>query len=250
MNIIQNILRHFGYELSEINRKESNAFVIQQELMKKKNPIIFDVGADVGSVTKEYRKLFPEASIHCFEPFSESFQQLSRHTNADNNIFCHQLALSEHDGSATLNANLSSVTSSLLPTDPAGSFYWGEGLLDTKYTIEVATISLDSFIEAKNIKHVDILKLDVQGAEFSVFSGAIKTLLNQRVSIIYTELIMCSTYKGQRKLHEYLTLLDSYGYELVDLFNPIKKHRQLIQADLIFMSSTFKQEAKNFLLGC
>jgi len=46
--------------------------------------------------------------------------------------------------------------------------------------------------------------MDVQGAEFSVLEGANDMLASQKISLIYTELIMCPTYKGQHKLHEYL----------------------------------------------
>lgn len=47
---------------------------------------------------------------------------------------------------------------------------------------------------------------------------------------------MCPTYKGQYKLHEYLSRLDSLGYKFIDFFNPVRSDDSLIQADAIFIN--------------
>jgi len=112
---------------------------------------------------------------------------------------------------------------------------------------EVSITTVDIFCLEVGISHIDILKMDVQGAEFSVLVGAKDMLANQRISLIYTELIMCPTYEGQHKLHEYLSFLDSFGYDFFDFFNPVNSHNQLIQADLLFVSSSFKKEIDNRL---
>jgi hypothetical protein len=88
------------------------------------------------------------------------------------------------------------------------------------------------------------LKLDVQGAEFQVLTGARQSLERQRIRLVYMELILCPTYQGQHELHDYLRFLGSLGYELLDLFNPERNGRQLIQADGIFLSSSLKQSLR------
>jgi len=97
--------------------------------------------------------------------------------------------------------------------------------------VEVDTITLDSFLLEKGIPHIDILKLDVQGSEFDVFKGAAATLSRQGISLI-------------RKLHEHLAFLDSFGYELLDFFGDVRIDKQLIQTDLILLSSSFKSGRK------
>jgi FkbM family methyltransferase len=228
---VDKALRYFGYEA----KSTRDAFTVQKELINTITPVIFDVGAHVGSVTLNYRNLFPLASIYCFEPFPQSFEKLLQNLEGDPRSSCYKSAVSAEKGTAVLNANLSSATNSLLATGQRGSSYWGAGLLDTTSRIEVETTTIDIFLQEKGITHIDILKLDVQGAEYSVFEGAKETLSRQRVSLIYTELIMCPTYEGQHKLHEYLALLDSFGYGLLDFFGPVRKQQQLIQADLIFL---------------
>ena len=242
--IIQNVFNSFGYEI----RRKNDAFAIQKELIRRGEPVIFDVGAHIGSVTEKYRKLFPLASIYCFEPFPKSFEQLKSNIADDPRTIAYRIAMSDTKGKAILNVNTSTMTNSLLHTDIRGEFYWGEALLNTIDEEEIDTISIDCFSEENKINFIDILKLDVQGYEFAILNGAKKMLFSQSVSLIYTEIIMAPTYQGQYKLHEYLSLLDSFGYELLDLYNPVRRRKQLIQTDILFLSTKFKQECPEMLV--
>ena len=167
-----------------------------------------------------------------------------KNTEGDSRIFCHQKAASCKDGNAIFNVNISSATNSLLATDDRGSSFWGDRLLDTISRIQVNTTTVDIFCKETGISNIDILKMDVQGAEFSVLKGATDMLENQQIALIYTELILCPTYKEQNKFHEYLSFLASFGYELLDFYNPIRNYNQLIQADCIFLSSALRSRTK------
>jgi hypothetical protein len=48
------------------------------------------------------------------------------------------------------------------------------------------------------------------------------------------EVLTTPTYAGQHKLHEYLRLFDLYGYSLLDIYNPVRRANQMLQADLLF----------------
>lgn len=233
-------LRQLGYVIHKAE-VSPDPFFVQSQLIRASEPVIFDVGAHVGITAKTYRRLFPTAAIYCFEPFAQSFEKLSRKMEGDAHSHIHKVALSDKKGKGVLNSNLSSATNSLLPTDKRGALYWGEGLLDTKDEVEVTTTTIDAFCHENDITKIDILKMDVQGAEYSVLMGAKDMLARQRVSLIYTELIICPSYAGQHKLQEYLVLLDSLGYDFYDLYNPVRRNHQLIQADLVFLSTSFRK---------
>jgi len=239
--LIKNLIGRFGYKLQRKGSAGLDPFEVKKELILSTTPVIFDVGAHIGSTAKQYRQLFPNALIHCFEPFPQSFARLKTETTNDSHTSVYNLALSNKKGKALLNANRSPATNSLLSTDEKGSFYWGEGLLETMDKCEVETTTVDHFCQDRDLLSIDIMKLDVQGAEFFVLSGATKMLSSQSISMVYMELILASTYQGQKKLHEYMGLLDSFGYELLGIYNPINSHRQLIQIDGIFVSPKFKQ---------
>jgi FkbM family methyltransferase len=184
-----------------------------------------------------YRALFPGAVIHSFEPFPPSYDQLATALRADTRLVPHNVAVAETTGTARFRVNRASVTNSLLESDRRGDDYWGANLLDKEAEITVKTLALDDFCREQRIEHVDVLKIDVQGAEYAVLAGARGLLERQAVDLIYLEMIMAPSYVGQRKYHYYLTSLDALGYELFDLFNLGRRDGRLIQSDGIFVAS-------------
>lgn len=233
---IQKIFALLGYELRRRRSIWEDPYWVQQELLKKPHPVIFDVGANTGSVTRKYRALFPHASIYAFEPYPPAFGQLKKDLAGDRNIHVHDLAISNAPGRALLHVNAFSLTSSLLATHEKGSHYWGEGKLETKEKMEVEVTTIDAFCRQNGISSIDILKLDIQGHEFAALQGAREMLSSQSIAMIYMEMIMVPTYEGQHELHEYLHLLASLDYKLLDLYHPVKTRMQLIQADVLFLN--------------
>lgn len=214
---------------------DKSAFKAQKKLITRREPIIFDVGAHVGNTAREYRRFFSEARIYSFEPFADSFQKLCHKHRQDRRIFAQNLAVSEGSGELVLNVNADSATNSVLPIAAEGKICWGDRL-QSEGTLVVQSVCLDDFCEQHHIQHIDILKLDLQGHELAALSGSRGLLSNQAIDLIYFELLVSKSYEGQPQLHEYLNLLETFGYQLLDFYSPIRKGVQLIQCDLIFVS--------------
>jgi FkbM family methyltransferase len=228
---VQSSLAPFGLQVV----KTTDAFAMQVKLTQKSEPVIFDVGAADGGVAKTYRESFPKARLHCFEPFPGSFEGLKRNFGSDPRAVCVQKAVADRDDIAILHANTSSATNSLLPMDERSAEFWGTGIFERTGQVSVVTTSVDDYCEQAKVSHIDILKIDVQGAEWGVLQGERRMLREHRVSLIYTELIVSPTYKGQRKLHEYLSFFDELGYELLDFYSPVRRNGRLLQADAILL---------------
>jgi FkbM family methyltransferase len=239
---IKRILGSFGYRIGRISNDESlSAFGVQRQLIQRESPMIFDIGAHIGTVTQEYRSLFPDATIHSFEPFSSSYVSLERRFSQDGNIFPHQVAVCENTNKQTLYSNRSAPTNSLLSRDSLADALWGQGLLDTSSKIEVESTTIDCFCAENDIRAIDILKIDIQGAELRALQGAEDMLSRQAISLIYLEIIIGETYVEQPRFLEYIQRLDSYGYELFDLYNPVHRYMRLIQTDAIFINKGMKK---------
>lgn len=146
------------------------------------------------------------------------------------------MALSDSSGCARLNVNARKYTSSLLPVDKRGRLYWGNSTLDPDYEEQVTTCTVDGFCAEKGLERIQILKLDVQGAEFAVLGGAASMLSRQAIDIVYMELIVAPTYVLQHNLCEYLALFDRYGYVLLDIYDEHRTHSRLIQCDCLFVT--------------
>lgn len=239
---VKRTLRLFGYRISRISNDDSlSPLGVQRQLIRREAPMIFDIGANIGIVTQQYRSIFPGAIIHSFEPFTESYLSLRHRCSQDGNIFPHQIAICENANKHTLYSNRSAPTNSLLPKDSRSDALWGQGLLDTNSVVEVESTTIDCFCTENHIRTIDILKMDIQGAELRALEGADETLSRQAISLIYLEIIIGETYTGQPKFLEYIQRLDSYGYELFDLYNPERRYMRLIQTDAIFISKDLKE---------
>lgn len=216
--------------------RSRDPFVIMRELIGDDAPVIFDVGAHVGVVAARFRRLFPRAVIHCFEPFPESFDRLRNAASQLRPIELHALALAAREGEAAFSVNVNPATNSLLASDASGAVYWRRDTPRTRDRLTVRTTTLDAFCEEQGIGRIDILKMDVQGGEYDVLLGAPELLARQAVGLVYLELITAPTYVGQHRIGEYLDLFDGAGYELFDFFNLGRGGGRLLQLDAIFAS--------------
>ena len=62
-------------------------------LIKEKNPIIFDVGANDGASLDEFKSWWPEAEVHCFEPQNECWDVLDKKsTFFGDSVFINKIA--------------------------------------------------------------------------------------------------------------------------------------------------------------
>lgn len=236
--IIQNLVNRYGYYINRFfnPRRENDAFAAMQRLLATvTEPIIFDVGAHHGHITQELRALFPNSKIYAFEPFAESYAQLQANTKSDPKIKTFNFGLSDRNGKQNFHTNLSAETNSLLATDNLAAQTWVPLLLDTEDIVEAEFKTLDSVLAELKISRVDLLKLDVQGAESLVLQGALGTCEQQKIQVIYSEIITQPTYQEQKRFDQALSGFYDRGFDLYNIYNPsLTREGRLRQVDVIF----------------
>lgn len=216
--------------------KRNKPFEVQKQLFGGASDlVIFDVGAYVGNVSAMYKKMFPQSTIYCFEPFPDSFQKLSRFSG-DASIKTNQIAFSDKKGKTTFNVNVDlSCNSLLLPTESDFKCYSAKSIKDGEIQIETNTV--DNFCAGSEISCIDILKLDVEGAEVKVLEGASKMLSKQAIKLIYSEVMFIPHYDGGCMFHELDAFLNRYGYTLYNLYHlRSARNGQLKWGNAIFLS--------------
>jgi FkbM family methyltransferase len=197
--------------------------------------VILDVGAYVGEVTATYKSIFPNATIYCFEPFEDSFQKLMR-LSGDKSIKPYQMAVSDTVGTTKLHVNVDPSCNSFFPRPNHGAKYYPEKSENIE-VIEVNTTTIDQFCDTERISHIDILKLDVEGAEIKALKGAHNKLSKQDISIIYTEVMFVPHYQDGCLFHELTAFLSQYNYTLFNLYHLKRaKNGQLRWGNAIFVS--------------
>lgn len=235
--LLKTWLQNAGYHIRVTKPEQVDAFFAQKKMFNPDAQLtIFDVGAHHGETSLAYQKLFPQATIYAFEPFEASMNSLKKNINGTKQIFPQGVALSQEVGETTFHSNSFSATNSLLATAETETM----GYFKTQNVVKIQTNTLDNFAQNNQIAHIDILKMDVQGAEHLVLRGAEKMLKQQKISLIYTEIIVKPSYDGQKSLDEMLTLVRSFGYNLYGFYNYLYGSKgEVIQLDALFTSPKF-----------
>lgn len=213
--------------------------------------VIFDVGCNQGLVTRKYRVKFPGAMIHSFEPL-EDVANLARNLHCDDRkVVINNIALGEKSGVARFNRNAASDSSSLLETDvnrlPANY----KEINKTVNVIEVGIETLDEYCAKNGIAEIDILKLDVQGAELSVLKGAKRMLSEGRIKLIYSEIYFLPFYRNQPLFEDIYEYLCSYNYKFMFPYGLVfgSKTGRLQWGDAIFTTKELYPDKAPWIIG-
>jgi FkbM family methyltransferase len=144
---------------------------------------VFDVGAYLGEVTMLFSKFVgPTGRVHSFEASSESFKRLSTmcSTLFHENTVLNHLAVLDRGGTVKLNIyddkNMSLNTVAHRPLQNYGIDLMPVG------DEEVTATTIDEYCESAGIAHVDLLKIDVEGAEYQVLLGARRMLKKKKIA--------------------------------------------------------------------
>lgn len=216
-----------------------DALSVQRKLLAGRNVrTIVDGGAYHGEWTAHYRRAFPSADVYLFEPFPESQEILQATFSGDAKSHLVPRAIGERCESRVLHANKLAATSSLLPVDERVR----EKLPDPEWVasateITVDVTDLDSFCDETGVRHIDLLKLDLQGHELAALRGARKLLERRAIDLIYTEMLFMPHYVGQAYHFQICDYLHGHGYQLFGLYNlGVLSSGQMLQADAIFLA--------------
>jgi len=227
-----------GYRISRIKEPVASegAFEVMQRLLADvEQPIIFDVGAHHGHKARTFRLLFPNCLVYSFEPFVDSFRELKENTKNDPKIHAFDFGLSDQAGTRRFHSNSSSATNSLLPSASSSAEIWGGGLFETKATVEARFNTIDAIMAEMRIPRIDLLKLDVQGAEHLVMQGGASACASGAIRVLYCEIGTQLTYEGQLRFDEAMRAYFDRGFDLFNIFSPNNTPEgRLRQVDAIF----------------
>ena len=169
---------------------------------------IFDVGANVGDWALIAHEIFPEASVHCFEVLPSTADELRANVAAIPQIQVSAFGLSDIEGDVALKTfeNLSVLTS-LIDVD--------HGIASSSAPGRVMTG--DRYCRERQIEHIDLLKIDTEGAEHMVFKGFEGMLREGRIDVIQFE-YGYGSLTTKFMLKDYYSLLAGYGYRVGKIY--------------------------------
>ncbi len=186
---------------------------------------VLDIGANHGKFAKNFAQAQGgNCTVLCFEPLEYNYTLLERVVRRHRNVRVLRTALADHVGTADF----------YIPVRPSrrispGAAHMGDEKnadtfgTSTARTVAKTTVPLDTLdaVVARETAaspglHVDLMKVDVQGAEPLVIEGGRQTLAAHKPAI-WCELCQGSTGPLGLTVHDSISRLAALGYQMFTL---------------------------------
>jgi FkbM family methyltransferase len=190
--------RHIYYSIFE--RRDA----LRLSRIVKPGHTIVDAGANIGYYSLLFAKWLKGAgSVHAFEPFPSTAQSFIRNLqlNPDlqGTVQLHQIALSNHSGTVSM--------------DVPDSANCGCNYISTSSPGMIRAVKLDDFVAEHGIERLDLLKIDIEGAEVSLLQGAELTLKRLR-PVIMIEINPSALRRFGQTAADVVSILGLHRYRL------------------------------------
>jgi FkbM family methyltransferase len=216
--------------LADISRSR---FSILPLSIRSSPAFVIDVGANCGQWIGALLKILPVPEVWIFEPNPEAMENCRQRIGSRSGIKYFDIALGDRTGEVTLHVTASSNFASVLP--PRAEF------LERHYSKNAARVLTDMLVKVCTLdslvpdsKSVDLLKIDVQGFERAVLSGASSVLARTRCVLI--EMNLQSHYEGDDTLPAIWCILAERGFSFWALSPPyVGRSGESLWADAVFV---------------
>lgn len=211
-------LRIKGHFSTAFDSLISSELVEQQFLssLQLQNKVVFDVGAHIGITAMFFaRAVGAEGQVIAFEPNPRSCHSLRENIAINNfsNIKIFEVGLGDAWGMKTLVASkLSDATGTV------DSGLRSEILKEKHVQFLIRTCPLDSIRLRYNLPRPDLIKIDVEGVEYTVLKGMKETICECAPSLFIE--IHCSDVNDRTKrVERILEFLDNFEYSVFQVEN-------------------------------
>jgi FkbM family methyltransferase len=167
-----------------------------------KNPIVLDVGANVGQFNFFCSHYLEAKRVFSIEPLPDCFELLK--LNAITPSDCSNLLISNKEGNTefyldTASSQLSSIVK--------------EGIHNVKEYITVSGVTLDEIFLKAEFNGIDLLKIDTEGSEYDVLLSAEKTLCATRFVLVEMSVLR----KSMGNIFKIGSYLNGHDFQLISL---------------------------------
>jgi FkbM family methyltransferase len=206
--------------------------------------VFVDVGANIGWYSLHAAASFPDLRVLSLEPVAGNFAELSRNAELNGLSFEKlQLAVGEKPGTAEIQ----------VPEGIAGasSLHLSRPYLG-QHTERVEVTTLDDLAEQRQLQ-IDVLKVDVEGAELSVLRGGLSRIERDHPAVLAEMLRIHSAPFGYHP-NDIITLMADLGYVCLTSANDkwrIFSHmdESTVETDFLFLHKDRHGEKLAAILG-
>lgn len=207
-----NGIQYLVWENEDIGKKlillksfEANETKLFQKIIKN-GDVCVDVGGNVGYFSLLFAQLTGiQGKVFSFEPIMRNYLviKLAAEINAIKNLTVVDSVVSDHSGECFIS----------IPSSDGAYAHLTNGKQKQNNTINVRSTTLDAFAKEQGIK-IDVLKIDVEGAEKLVLDGSTNILseLDRRPRVVMIELVDEFLMRFGSTVQEIIDVMSAFNY--------------------------------------
>lgn len=176
---------------------------------------VVDAGAHIGAATLFYHSRFPDARILAIEPEESNYHLLRKNTETISNIVAIRAALWPYEKQLWLQDTAADKAAFQVCTTSSNFGY------------SVPSITPQKLFEKLHVDQIDLLKLDIEGAELDLFSSGTDQWLSRvrcLVLKLHDRLRLGCAQSLYRALHSYNFQQEIRGENIFILLGDMKKN--------------------------
>lgn len=192
---------HMAYENFNYDPERNGEHFVLRALAGEEVRTILDVGANVGNWARMAHRIFPQATVHCFEIVPQTWELLSHNVAGEPAIVANAFGLSDADGTVEVRSFSASNELATVVDFPHDG---------PSRTVECRVTTGDRYLAERGIERVDFLKIDVEGAEGAVLRGFSQAFAERRIRVVQFEYGLSSIVSRYllRDFYEFFASMD------------------------------------------
>ena len=181
-------------------------YIFCEQTIDKAESAIIDIGGHLGFFSLYASLINPTVPIYAYEPHNGNFELLKKNLKENHvkNVTAKNLAVTNEVGEVELQVSKEDLNHSTV-----------HAIEDTGERQKVGSTTLEKIINGQNLGQVDLLKIDAEGAEFSMLEDSPSKVFD-RVSHIFLEYHDWVPNGDHKRLKKFL---EKQGYKVDDFPN-------------------------------
>jgi len=200
-----------------INRVHEEATTRLFKTLVRRGDVVLDLGANLGYFTMlAARQVGPEGRVYAFEPEPRNYACLRRNLdlNGYSNVIARQCAVADKPGFVKLFICPYDTGHHTIRSYDGIAAYRPDYVDRKKASVDVEQVRLDSLLEGRE-QHVDVIKMDVEGAEALALDGMQGVLTRSPNLVMVVEFFPLLIKNMGHSPDEFVRrLLDEFGFAM------------------------------------
>lgn len=231
---IRSLVRKLGFDIIKFKKNEMGIYPFHDmaKFVKTDNPMLFDIGANVGQTIKDFKEVFEKSTIHAFEPSPDTFEILKESTSNYKNVHFWNCGVGANSGELILNEYNLSNTNSFLNIHHTNN-------KNLKKQTPVQITSVDEFSEVNSIEKIDVLKIDTEGFELEVFKGAENLFQDGEIGLLFFEVRFVTNHSDMPTFSELWDFVLKKDFELVSIYPIVHRKNMGVYTNVLFKHKNY-----------